>query len=77
MNVYAIHRQRNCDVDYSVVVCSSKKIAEKQIEKMKKEYDEWRKETQAEINKAYPNTDYECSHNPYKYWIEKMKVITK
>jgi hypothetical protein len=77
MNIYAIHEIKNFSYEYNVAICSSKKIAEKHIKKLLKDYDEWRKSIQKEFNEAYPNNDYICSYNPPKYWIEKLKVITK
>jgi myosin heavy subunit len=77
MNVYAIHRERNCHVDYNVAVCSTKKIAENRIEKFNKDYLEFKKSVQEEIDKLHPNNDYKCDTKPEKYIIEKIKVISK
>ena len=77
MNIYAIHEKKNWSFEYNVKICSTKKIAEKEIRKMLKDYDEWHKETQAIIDKEYPNTDYKCKYDPPKFWIDKLKVITK
>jgi hypothetical protein len=77
MNIYAIHEQKNCHVEYNVVICSTKTIADKQIKKLLKDYDEWKESVKREINKAYPKNDYECSLKTPKFWIEKIKVITK
>lgn len=77
MNIYAIHEKKNFSYEYNVAICSTKKIAEKQIKKLLKDYDDFHKETQAIIDKEYPNTDYKCKYNPPKFWIDKLKVITK
>ena len=75
MNVYAIHRKTAFNIHRNIKLCSSQKIAEKEVEKLKLEYDKWHKCLQEEFDHKYPMCGYNATYNPDKYMIERIQVI--
>jgi len=76
INIYAIHRIKQHSTDYNVMFCSSKKVAERQIQIITESDNKWRKDVEEEIrSKGYP--DYVCNLLKDKFRIENIKVITK
>jgi hypothetical protein len=82
MNVYAIHKEGIWTTHYNVAICSSKKLAEKTVQELNKEYDTWltEKKTIKEYS-GFNGSDYMdfVYNNPQqpRYRFEKIKVFTK
>lgn len=82
MNVYAIHREKVWTTDYNIAICSSKKLAEKTVQELNKEYDKWLVEKN-DVKKysGFNGSDYmDFIYNnpePPRYRFEKIKVFSK
>ena len=81
MNVYAIHKESVWTTHYNVAICSSKKLAEKTVQELNKEYDKWHKiHTDLYVNQYNSGFYMDFVYNnpqPPKYRFEKIKVFTE
>jgi len=81
MNVYPIHKEGVWNTEYNVAICSSKKLAEKTVQELNKEYDTWL--TEKKVNSFTGNNGMAYMnfvHNnpqPPQYRFEKIQVFTK
>jgi len=81
MNVYAIHKEGVWTTHYNIAICSTKKLAEKTVQELNKEYDTWLTEKKLNEFTGDNGTAYmNFVHNnpqPPKFRIEKIQVFTK
>jgi hypothetical protein len=82
MYVYAIHGEGVWTTDYNVAICSSKKLAEKTVQELNKNYDKWIADKNDVEKYSYFNgTNYSDfvydNPKPSRYRIEKLKVFKK
>lgn len=82
MNVYAIHKEKVWTTEYNVAICSSKKLAEKTVQNLNKDYDMWLvQKNDIKEYSGFTGVDYmDFIYNnpqPLRYRFEKIKVFTK
>ena len=79
MNVYAIHRERVWTTDYNVMLCSSKRFAERNAKVLNERYDKWLDEKRViKEYSGFNGFDYmDFVYNnpqPPRYRIEKLEI---
>jgi len=80
MNVYAIHRERVWTTDYNVMICSSKRFAERNAKVLNERYDKWLEEKReikeySRLNDGLEYMDFVYNNpQPPRYRIEKLEI---
>ena len=80
MKVYAIHRERVWTTDYNVMICSSKRFAERNAKVLNERYDKWLEEKReikeySRLNDGREFMDFVYNNpQPPRYRIEKLEI---
>ena len=80
MKVYAIHRERVWTTDYNVMLCSSKRFAERNVKVLNERYDKWLEEKReikeySRLNDGLEYMDFVYNNpQPPRYRIEKLEI---